>query len=322
MTSSTYNFHVYVVNPALQISDILSGAMAVVKSGPGNLYLTGVNTYSGGTTVIAGTIICSTSNVKGAILNSGSILFDQATDGTYADVISGTGSLSKSGSGTLTLSANNTYSGGTNANGGTINFAVSQQISGLMTISGGTIKLGHNNAIGTSSIKLFNGKISNSSSNPITISNGFSSSGTASATITFGDDATTPKITFTGSLNLNGGTKTFNTLNTTEFSGVISNASSSLTKNGTGTLILSGANTYGGATSITAGSLVSIKGTATATFTSTTLSVNFSSPPAAGTVTIRFFPGVTTQSYGSVSLIGAPSRTATYNSSNSTLTIT
>ena len=100
--------------------------------------------------------------------------------------------------------------------------------------------------------------------------------------------------------------------------------SGSIVQNGTGTLTLTGNNTYTGATSISAGSIIVPKtigaSTGTATFTNTTLSVSFNVAPTAG-MTFRYFPGATTQTYASVTLVGAPGRTATYNSSNSTLTI-
>jgi hypothetical protein len=60
--------------------------------------------------------------------------------------------------------------------------------------------------------------------------------------------------------------------------------------------------------------------TPTASFTATTLSVSFDIPPTAG-MTFRLFQGITTNTYASVTLVGVPGRTATYNSANSTLTI-
>lgn len=111
------------------------------------------------------------------------------------------------------------------------------------------------------------------------------------------------------------------------FSGVITDGASapiSLVKAGTSSQTLTGANTYSGSTSITGGVLVSVKSiglvVATATFTPTTLTVSFANPPTAGQ-TFKFFPGSTVQTYGTLTLVNAAGRTATYNSATSTLTI-
>jgi autotransporter-associated beta strand protein len=110
------------------------------------LTLTNTNTYSGTTTVSAGTLqvgngvsgtISNTSGVtvsgsgKLALnLGAGSIFSNALTDNaqviaegtsyTIASPISGSGSLVKTGSGTVKLTGNNTYKGGTAINGGTL----------------------------------------------------------------------------------------------------------------------------------------------------------------------------------------------------------
>jgi autotransporter-associated beta strand protein len=143
----------------------------------------------------------------------------------------------------------------------------------------------------------------------------------SSGTIKFGS------LSGSGNIRANAGSVTVEVGNlnvNTTFSGILQEGSVSvylfLTKVGTGSLTLTGANTYKGATSILAGKIISVKGTATATFTNTALSVTFSTPPVAGN-TFRFFSGATTQTYATVTLVGATGRTATYNSTNSTLTI-
>jgi outer membrane autotransporter protein len=112
---------------ALQIDSVISDQVtpsavvsAITKTGAGTLTLTGANTYTGGTTVSAGTLKGNTSSLQGNILNNATVNFTQGTDGTYASVMSGTGTLVKEGSGVLTLSGANTYSGGTTVSAGTL----------------------------------------------------------------------------------------------------------------------------------------------------------------------------------------------------------
>jgi fibronectin-binding autotransporter adhesin len=106
----------------------MSGSGSLLKSGAGNLILTGANTYSGGTTISGGILIGTSTSVQGDILNNAQLTFDQNFDGTYSGTITGTGSLVKSGTGNLTLVGTspfaltpigiNTYGGGTTVSGG------------------------------------------------------------------------------------------------------------------------------------------------------------------------------------------------------------
>ncbi len=59
-------------------------------------------------------------SLRGAIINNASVVFDQATDGTYAGPMSGTGSLTKTGVGNLILAGISTYTGDTTVSGGTL----------------------------------------------------------------------------------------------------------------------------------------------------------------------------------------------------------
>ena len=78
----------------------MSGTGGLTKSGTGTLTLSGINTYSGGTTINQGTLSGDTSSVQGAITNNATVIFDQASNGTYAGAMSGTGGLTKNGTGT------------------------------------------------------------------------------------------------------------------------------------------------------------------------------------------------------------------------------
>ena len=66
--------------------------------------------------VAAGTVVaqlCSTpvGSTSPAARNDGALTFNQGGNGTYAGLISGTGTLTKLGAGAVTLSANNTCTG-------------------------------------------------------------------------------------------------------------------------------------------------------------------------------------------------------------------
>ncbi|HZX82672.1 MAG TPA: autotransporter-associated beta strand repeat-containing protein, partial [Reyranella sp.] len=98
----------------------MSGSGSLIKSGAGTLVLTDFNTYSGGTTVSAGTLQGDSTSLQGSILNNASVVFDQGTNGTYAGAMSGSGSLAKGGNGTLTLGGANSHTGGTTVNAGTL----------------------------------------------------------------------------------------------------------------------------------------------------------------------------------------------------------
>src|SRR5581483_8700727 len=98
-------------------SGVISGTGSVAKQGAGTLIFTGNNLYSAPTTVGGGTLQLgnggTSGSVAGDINNSGIVAFNRSDDVTYGNVISGTGSVTQSGSNTLTLTATNTYSGGT-----------------------------------------------------------------------------------------------------------------------------------------------------------------------------------------------------------------
>ncbi|MBO1907713.1 autotransporter domain-containing protein [Microvirga sp. 3-52] len=96
------------------------GSGALVKQGAGRLTLSGANRYTGGTTISQGTLVGSSSSFAGNIANNSSLVFDQAHSGTYSGSISGSGSLTKQGTGTLILTGNNSHTGGTVIEEGTL----------------------------------------------------------------------------------------------------------------------------------------------------------------------------------------------------------
>ncbi|MEK3044970.1 fibronectin-binding autotransporter adhesin ShdA [Salmonella enterica subsp. enterica] len=102
-----------------ELENTLSGSGSLVKTGTGELTLSGDNSYSGGTTITGGTLTADHADSlgTGAIANSGVL---QVGEGELENTLSGSGSLVKTGTGELTLSGDNSYSGATTITGGTL----------------------------------------------------------------------------------------------------------------------------------------------------------------------------------------------------------
>jgi fibronectin-binding autotransporter adhesin len=168
-------------------SQINGSGSALTKSGSGTLTLSGANSYTGGTTLAAGALVANHANALGTTGNitftggtlqygtgittdwssrlansSGAIAIDtNGNNVTYASTIAGTntGGLTKSGTGTLTLGAANSYTGATTVNAGTLNLqnasalgagstattvasGATLQLQGGVSITGRTLNLG------------------------------------------------------------------------------------------------------------------------------------------------------------------------------------
>ena len=108
------------------LSGIISGSGTLVQNGAGNLVLSGVNTYTGNTTINAGSLTISGSgqlnsgSYAGGILDNTSLTNATSASQTLSGAITGTGAVVQNGSSTLTLSGPNTYSGATLVLAGTL----------------------------------------------------------------------------------------------------------------------------------------------------------------------------------------------------------
>ena len=156
-------------NPTAPVSfgGAISGSGQLIKLGTGNLDLSGTSTYSGPTTISAGTVeldgngnnlplttaltiassgvldMAGVPQTVGSLSGSaGAVVTNQYTEYTvptltvamsagstsFAGNIIGRNALALSGSGKLTLSGTNTYYGGTTVSGGTLDIAAPQRI--------------------------------------------------------------------------------------------------------------------------------------------------------------------------------------------------
>lgn len=133
------------------VNQTAAGTYAGVIAGAGHftlgsgstntLTLTGANTYTGQTTISAGTLQIGSGPLAGsiagssAILNNGSLIFSSMDVQSVSQVISGTGSLTKAESGTLTLNGLNTYTGNTTVTDGTLVITNDDVLADTSTVS-------------------------------------------------------------------------------------------------------------------------------------------------------------------------------------------
>jgi outer membrane autotransporter protein len=230
----------------------------------GTVQLTGTNTYTGGTNIqIGATLDVTTANLPtgGNISNAGgTLVFDQTTTGTFSGVMS---DGAQAGGPTdpndmacttvgITCGSTTTLSGtlikddSTGGNSGNVTIANVQSYTGMTYVEAGTLTLGAVNTI-ASSAGVVLGRVG----------------GGATATLALGANnqlaglADTPSNT--DAVQLNGYTLTLAPIagRSWSYGGSIvdGSASGSLVQNGLGTSILTGTNSYTGATTIDAGTL-------------------------------------------------------------------
>ncbi|MCV6821519.1 autotransporter-associated beta strand repeat-containing protein [Achromobacter ruhlandii] len=233
---------------------------SLTKRGTGALTLTGDSTYTGGTTVAAGTLRIGdgglTGSVTGNIRNNAALVFDRGNEVLHAGVISGVGTVTKQGAGTLTLTGNNTYTGLTSVDAGTLRIGgggttgvvagdIANQATlvfdrgdtatyaGVISGEGAMIKKGTNTLILTGD---------NTYTGPTTIEGGALRIGNGGATGSLAGDIA------------NAGTLVFDRGNALTYTGVISGPGA-VSKIGADAVNLAGANTYDGDTTVGAGTL-------------------------------------------------------------------
>ncbi|EAW3902102.1 fibronectin-binding autotransporter adhesin ShdA [Salmonella enterica subsp. enterica serovar Choleraesuis] len=139
-----------------ELENTLSGSGSLVKTGTGELTLNGDNDYSGGTTIDDGVLIADHADSlgTGAVANNGVL---QVGEGELKNTLSGTGSLVKIGTGELTLSGDNTYSGGTTIDDGVLIAANVNALSGGDVDNSGTLMLDANGAFELANITTHTG---------------------------------------------------------------------------------------------------------------------------------------------------------------------
>lgn len=158
-----------------QISGAAISAGSLVKSGTGTVTLLNTNTYTGATTINQGKLILGNGSTDGSIAstasvtNNGILEYNLSTAQTGGYAISGTGSLVKKGSGTLTLTGASTYSGGTTVDQGLLVATSNSMNGGPISINSGATLTFTGNGQTSSSTLTGAGSILNNTANTIVI---------------------------------------------------------------------------------------------------------------------------------------------------------
>ncbi len=237
LNSNTTQLEVLAADVATQSGNIseLGGARPLEKIGAGTLIFTNANTYTGATTISAGTLqignggalIGGSPNTSGFV-NNGTLTINSSNTVSLSGVISGTGAFNQIGTGLVTFDSNNTYAGTT-------------------TITSGTLQVGAGGAAGT----LGTGNVVNNATltfnrtDIATVANAISGNGTINQAGTGATILTGASGAFAGITNVNAGILRVN--------GTLGSAASTLNVNPGGTL--QGIGTVGGNVNVLGGTL-------------------------------------------------------------------
>ena len=236
-------------NDSTTFSGVLQGGVALQKYGTGTLTLLGANTYSGGTTVVAGTLQGNTTSLQGNIVNNAQVVFVQTANGRYTGSMSGSGALTLQGSGTLHLTGANSYTGGTTVAAGTALRGGPSAVQGHITNNGAVIL--ETDTSGTYSGNMGgSGTLTKLGAGVLTLtgSNSYGGGTTVSAGTLQGNTTS-----LQGAI-VNNAAVVFNQTTIGTYAGSMS-GSGSLSVTGGGTLLVSGASTYSGPTLVQQGRL-------------------------------------------------------------------
>ncbi|MFC7398203.1 autotransporter-associated beta strand repeat-containing protein [Chelatococcus sp. GCM10030263] len=283
ITGDVANDGTLVVNrsDALTLDGVISGSGDLQQSGTGTTILTGDSTYTGGTTIASGTLQLgdggTSGSITGDVTNNGTLVFNRSDAVTFAGVISGSGDLRHIGDGITTLTATNTYSGGTAIDGGTLRISTDANLgdaAGGLSFNGGTLNTTADVASGRDVALAGAGIFLTDAGTSTTLTGGISGAGAltkdgAGTLVVAGDASHSGGTTITaGTLQVgdgatsgtlagdvtNNGTLAFNRSDDVTFAGVVS-GTGDLQQIGTGTTILTSDSSYTGGTTIASGTL-------------------------------------------------------------------
>ena len=259
-------------------STIVDGSgTAIEKVGGGTLILAGNNGYNGGTTIAGGTLqisananlgattgdltldggtlrtTASFTSARNVVINAAGGIFQTDADLSWSGGISGSGSLTKTGIGTLVLTGTNSHAGGTTVSDGVLQIGdggTSGSITGAI-VNNRTLAFDHSDDIAFAGVISGTGDMQKRGAGSLTLTGvNTYSGGTLIAQGTLIGSARS----FGVSQIMNNGALVIDQTVDASFANTI-NGTGSFTKRGAGNLTLSGRSALFGATTVEAGKL-------------------------------------------------------------------
>jgi fibronectin-binding autotransporter adhesin len=258
-----YLSRTFVVNAdatiAARISDTSFSSGGLTKAGAGTLTLLEENTYTGATIVSEGTLALgdggTIGSVSGNIANSAAVVFNRSDTHAFSKEMTGTGSVTKVGVGSLELTGKFLHTGGTTIDAGKL-LINGGQLTGDV-VNNGSVRYGFTPYLTYAGNMSGSGTLFKEGSSSTLILTGANTyTGTTwviNGSLQVGDGGTTGSIAGDVLLDWVASLK-FNHSHATSFAGVI-RGGGKLEKLGAGTLTLTGANTFLGTTTISGGTL-------------------------------------------------------------------
>jgi outer membrane autotransporter protein len=238
----------------------ISGGGTLRQAGTGTLILGGDNTFTGTTTIAAGTLQIgaggATGSIQGNIVNNAALVVDRSGSVTLPGIISGSGTLRQAGTGTTILTGANTYAGGTTIAAGTLQIGAGGTTGSIQgnVANSGTLAFNRSDAVTFAGVISGSGAVQQAGTGTtiLTGPNTYAGGTTiAAGTLQIGAGGTAGSIQ--GNI-ANNGTLAFNRSDGVTFPGTIS-GTGALSVAGGGTLVLTADNTLTGTTTITASTL-------------------------------------------------------------------
>jgi fibronectin-binding autotransporter adhesin len=142
----------------------VSGTGSITENGNATVVLTGNNTYSGPTTIGAGTLQVGNGGASGslgstsAVTNNGTLLLDLAGNYTFPSSLTGSGLFADNGAGTVSLAASTlTYLGDTSISNGVVKLGANNQLPNQSTVVGSTGILNLDGGVASAGVLDLNG---------------------------------------------------------------------------------------------------------------------------------------------------------------------